>query len=72
MTGTALTSAREFRKIYKTLVVRIPTNRSAQRIHLPDLVFKSEDDKWRDIVREIVDSHRQQRPVLIGTKTIEK
>ncbi|MCA9149281.1 MAG: preprotein translocase subunit SecA [Planctomycetales bacterium] len=72
MTGTAMTSAREFRKIYKTLVVRIPTNRPAQRTHLPDLVFKTEDEKWREIVREIVDLHRQNRPVLIGTKTIEK
>ncbi len=72
MTGTALTSAREFRKIYKTLVVRIPTNRPVRRVQLTDRVFKDGDQKWRDIVREVVDLHRQSRPILIGTRTIEK
>ncbi len=72
MTGTALTSAREFRKIYKCLVVRIPTNRPVRREQLPDLVFKSGDEKWRQIVDEIVDLHQLGRPVLIGTRTIEK
>jgi preprotein translocase subunit SecA len=72
MTGTALTSAREFRKIYKTLVVRIPTNRPAQRQHLPDRVFGSGEAKWREIVQQIVELHRRSRPVLIGTRTIEK
>jgi preprotein translocase subunit SecA len=72
MTGTALTSAREFRKIYKTLVVRIPTNRPAQRQHLPDRVFGTGEAKWREIVHQIVQLNRHSRPVLIGTRTIEK
>jgi preprotein translocase subunit SecA len=72
MTGTALTSAREFRKIYKTLVVRIPTNRPVQRVRLPDLVYKTGEQKWKSIVDEIVDRHKQGRPVLIGTRTIDK
>ena len=72
MTGTALTSAREFRKIYKCLVVRIPTNRPVQRERLDDRVFKTGEEKWQQVVREIVELHEQGRPVLIGTRTIEK
>lgn len=72
MTGTALTSAREFRKIYKSLVVRIPTNRPAQRRQLTDEVFGSLEEKFEQIVQEIVELNKAGRPVLIGTKTIEK
>lgn len=72
MTGTAMTSAREFRKIYKTLVVRIPTNRPPQRVAMPDRVFRTADEKWNEIVSEIVELHRRSRPVLVGTRTIEK
>jgi preprotein translocase subunit SecA len=72
MTGTALTSAREFRKIYKTLVVRIPTNRPVLRNRMPDSVFKKGEQKWHAIVQEIIDMHKMGRPVLIGTRTIEK
>jgi preprotein translocase subunit SecA len=72
MTGTALTSAREFRKIYKTLVVRIPTNRPVKRTQLPDSVYAKGEEKWREIVKRIVHLHRQSRPVLVGTRTIEK
>ena len=72
MTGTALTSAREFRKIYRALVVRIPTNRPAQRQQMNDVVFRSTDEKFEQIVAEIVELNKVGRPVLIGTKTIEK
>ncbi|MCA9200217.1 MAG: preprotein translocase subunit SecA [Planctomycetales bacterium] len=72
MTGTAATSAREFRKIYKTLVFRIPTNRPVQRQMLADRVFKTADEKWQAIVDEIAQHHATGRPVLIGTKTIER
>lgn len=72
MTGTAQSSAREFRKIYKTMVVRVPTNRPAQRIQLPDLIYATGEEKWQSIVHEIAEMHRLNRPVLIGTKTIEK
>lgn len=72
MTGTALSSAREFRKIYKSLVVRIPTNRPAQRLQMADDVYRTDDEKWTAIVNQIVELNIQSRPVLIGTKTIEK
>ncbi|MBJ45140.1 MAG: preprotein translocase subunit SecA [Planctomycetaceae bacterium] len=72
MTGTALSSAREFRKIYKSLVVRIPTNRPAQRLQMADDVYRTDDEKWTAIVNQIVELNTQSRPVLIGTKTIEK
>jgi preprotein translocase subunit SecA len=72
MTGTAMSSAGEFRKIYKTLVVRIPTNRPARRVALPDRVFRTNDEKWQEIVQQIVEMHRMSRPILVGTRTIEK
>ena len=72
MTGTAMTSAREFRKIYKTLVVRIPTNRPVQRKAQPDRVFQSGETKWEEIAADIERTHAAGRPVLIGTRTIEK
>jgi preprotein translocase subunit SecA len=72
MTGTAMSSAREFRKIYKSPVVRIPTNRPARRTRLADRVYASEDAKWQAIVEEIVEMNRVGRPVLVGTRTIEK
>ncbi len=72
MTGTAIPSAREFRKIYKSLVVRIPTNRPVQRSAQADRVFKTGDEKWQQIVEDIIQLHDAGRPVLIGTRTIEK
>jgi preprotein translocase subunit SecA len=67
-----MSSAGEFRKIYKTLVVRIPTNRPARRVALPDRVFRTNDEKWQEIVQQIVEMHRMSRPILVGTRTIEK
>jgi preprotein translocase subunit SecA len=72
MTGTARTSAREFHKIYKTHVVPIPTNRSPQRIWLPVRVFGNSDEKWAAIVEETRTLHQAGRPVLIGTRSIDK
>jgi preprotein translocase subunit SecA len=72
MTGTAVTSAREFRKVYRTHVVKIPTNRPSRRQQLASIVAPTGDDKWEAIAAEIRDLHRQGRPVLIGTRTIEK
>jgi preprotein translocase subunit SecA len=72
MTGTARTSAREFKKIYKLHVVAIPTNRPSIRERLEDRVFGAESAKWQAIADEIRDVHEQGRPVLIGTRTIEK
>jgi preprotein translocase subunit SecA len=72
MTGTAATSARELRRIYRTPVIRVPTNRPPQRKQLPDRVFGSMNSKFEAIVAEIAEVHREGRPVLIGTRTIDK
>ncbi|GIW92543.1 MAG: protein translocase subunit SecA 2 [Pirellulaceae bacterium] len=72
MTGTALPAAREFRKIYRTPVVRIPTNRPIIRIRWPDKVFGTSQAKWEAIVQEVQELHSQGRPVLIGTRSIDK
>ncbi len=72
MTGTAAASARELRKIYRTAVIVVPTNRPVIRQRLPDLVFGSEDRKWAAVVDEICRLHAEGRPVLIGTRSIDK
>src|SRR5579862_225137 len=72
MTGTADTEAEEFAKIYKLDVVVIPPNRKLLRIENPDLVYRTEKEKWDAIVTEIVDEHAKGRPVLVGTVSIEK
>jgi preprotein translocase subunit SecA len=72
MTGTASSAAREFRKVYKLNVVKIPTNRPNQRERWDDLVFGSEDAKWDAIVTEVQEVHALGRPVLIGTRSIDK
>ena len=72
MTGTAMTEANEFYKIYKLDVVAIPTNRPMQRINHPDVIFRSEPEKWKAVVDEIREVHQTGRPILVGTVSIEK
>ncbi len=72
MTGTASTSAPEMRKIYKTPVVLVPTNRPPQRIRLPDKVYGTMLDKFKAIVEETAQMIEKGRPVLIGTRSIDK
>jgi preprotein translocase subunit SecA len=72
MTGTADTEAEEFAKIYNLDVVVIPPNRPLRRVENPDLVYRTEKEKWDAIVTEIVDEHARGRPVLVGTVSIEK
>ena len=72
MTGTADTEAEEFAKIYKLDVVVIPPNRTLRRVENPDLVYRTEREKWDAIVTEIIDEHKKGRPVLVGTVSIEK
>src|SRR5258707_14551401 len=72
MTGTADTEAEEFAKIYKLDVVVIPPNRVLRRIEHPDLVYRTEKEKWDAIVTEILEEHGKGRPVLVGTVSIEK
>ncbi len=72
MTGTAATEAEEFAKIYKLDVVVIPTNRPLIRTNFPDVVYKTEDEKFAAAVEEIAKCHAEGRPVLVGTISIEK
>ncbi|HRX81328.1 MAG TPA: helicase-related protein, partial [Pirellulaceae bacterium] len=72
MTGTARTSAREVLKIYKTRVIPMPTNRPPQRKILADRVFRNTDEKFRAIVEEVKEINAVGRPVLIGTRSIDK
>src|SRR6476646_7976865 len=72
MTGTAETEAPEFNKIYKLDVVAIPTNRPLQRIEEPDLVYRTEREKYEAIVTDILDKQASGRPTLVGTVSIEK
>jgi preprotein translocase subunit SecA len=71
MTGTAATEAEELFKIYKLLVVTIPTNRVTQREDYIDKVFKSEDGKYTAIVRDIATIHAKGQPILVGTTSIK-
>ncbi|MBU3674638.1 MAG: preprotein translocase subunit SecA [Solirubrobacteraceae bacterium] len=71
MTGTALTEATEFMKIYELGVVQIPTNRPMVRDDQNDQVFKTRDGKWNAVVREIVGRHEAGQPVLVGTISVE-
>jgi len=72
MTGTAKTEEREFRDIYGLDVVVIPTNRSIAREDMGDIVYKSENAKFEAVVDEIVREHEKGRPVLVGTRSIDK
>jgi len=72
MTGTAMTEASEFDKIYKLGVVAIPTNLPLRRREFPDMVFRTEDEKWKAVSEEIAELHKEGRPVLVGTTSIEK
>lgn len=72
MTGTAIDSAAELRRIYRCHVLPIPTNRPAIRQRLRTQVFGTEQSKWEAVVEEICQLHAQGRPVLIGTRSIDK
>ena len=72
MTGTALTESEEFHKIYKLEVVPIPTHRDMVRLDEPDLIYKTEDGKYRAVVNEISERYEKGQPTLVGTTSIEK
>ncbi len=72
MTGTAETEAPEFHEIYKLDVVVIPTNKPVVRADCPDVIYKTEREKFKQIVNEICELHDQGRPVLVGTVSVEK
>jgi preprotein translocase subunit SecA len=71
MTGTALTEATEFMKIYELPVVQVPTNMPMVRADRNDQVYKTKDGKWSAVVREIAERHDNGQPVLVGTISVE-
>ena len=71
MSGTALTEATEFMKIYKVGVVEIPTNRPMVREDRNDQIYKTSEGKWRAVAREIQERHDKGQPVLVGTISVE-
>src|SRR3989449_9291181 len=72
MTGTAETEAEEFAKIYKLDVTVIPTNVPLVRVNLPDVVYKTEREKFNAAVEDIIERSVRGQPVLVGTVSIEK
>jgi preprotein translocase subunit SecA len=72
MTGTADTEAVEFDKIYELEVMVIPTNRPLIRIENPDVIYRTEEEKFRAVGNEIGELHEKGQPVLVGTVSIEK
>lgn len=71
MTGTALTEEQEFRDIYGMDVVEIPTNRPVQRKDLEDVVYRTKQEKYYAVIKEVCAAHEKGQPVLVGTVTIE-
>ncbi|MCK5595744.1 preprotein translocase subunit SecA, partial [bacterium] len=72
MTGTAETEAVEFHKIYNLEIIVIPTNKPLKRTNYPDVIYKTEKEKFKAIVEEIKELYKIGRPVLVGTISIEK
>ena len=72
MTGTALTEEEEFATIYKLDIVEIPTNRPIARIDYDDSVYKTENGKYRAVIKQVKECHAKGQPVLVGTVSIEK
>ncbi len=71
MTGTAETEAPEFLKIYKLDVLVIPTNEPVRRPDYPDMIYKTRAEKYRAVINEIMEMKNQNRPVLVGTTSVE-
>lgn len=72
MTGTAKTEENEFNKIYNLDVVTIPTNKPVLRIDEQDMIFYTEEAKYKAIVEEIQDKYKKGQPILVGTASVEK
>ena len=71
MTGTAKTEELEFEEIYGMDVVEVPTNKPIARKDLPDVVYRTQKEKYRAVVRDIIETHATGQPVLVGTISIE-
>ena len=72
MTGTAITSAEEFDKVYGLGVIVIPTNKPLIRKKLPDSIYKTEKGKWEALIKEIKERNSKGQPILVGTKSVGK
>src|SRR5207302_11244012 len=72
MTGTAVTEAEEFHKIYKLEVVSIPTNQPMIRDDHPDVIYKTEESKFEAVIDEVLEMNKRGRPVLVGRASVEK
>ena len=72
MTGTAMTSRRELKKIYRVNVNRIPTNKPPIRKQLATQVYGTSEQRWNAVVEDAAEQHAMGRPVLIGTRSIDK
>ena len=72
MTGTAMTEAAEFSKVYNLGVVPIPTNKPMIRVEERDLIYRTEDAKFDAVVKDIVEVHETGQPILVGTTSVEK
>ncbi len=72
MTGTAITSAEEFDKVYGLGVIVIPTNRPLIRKKLPDSIYKTDKGKWTALIKEIKERNSNGQPILVGTRSVGK
>lgn len=72
MTGTAMTSAEEFHKVYKLDSIIVPTNKPTIRKDLPDRVYRTLEGKFKAVVKEIKKKNKEGQPVLVGTVSIER
>ncbi len=72
MTGTAVTSAEEFDKVYNLDVISVPTNKPMIRTNYPDRIYKTEKGKFEAVVREIKERYQRGQPILVGTRSVEK
>ncbi|GAE27453.1 protein export cytoplasm protein SecA ATPase RNA helicase [Halalkalibacter wakoensis JCM 9140] len=70
MTGTAKTEEKEFQMLYGMHVIQVPTNKPRIRVDQPDFVFKTKDDKYKAVTKEVIERHKKGQPVLIGTTSI--
>lgn len=70
MTGTAKTEEKEFYSIYKMPVVQIPKNKPSQRTDYPDVVFHTQDAKYKAVVEQVKDCYARKQPILVGTTSI--
>lgn len=70
VSGTAMTEAEEFLKIYNMVVVKVPTNRPIVRVDKADYIFGSKTVKWNHVVEEIINRHKKGQPILVGTSSV--